>query len=107
MSYAHPDTYLHYTPTCVPAGAAVCCCGTCVCCCVAGVDPAKIRIVPEGIDTTVWDPALHRPINVSKLDLRQATGPPSGPVARLKGSNGGPSLNASSSAAAAARPYSE
>jgi hypothetical protein len=38
------------------------------------VDPSKIRIVPEGIDTAVWDPARYKPVNISKLALQQATG---------------------------------
>lgn len=70
---------------------------------VAGVDPDKIRIVPEGIDTTFWDPAKHKPINISKLDLQQATGPTAKPNVRLPGSRGPSSLNGTQ--AASSKPY--
>lgn len=50
-----------------------------------GVDPAKIRIVPEGLDTDLWDPALHKPVNISKLQLQQATGPLAQPTSRTAG----------------------
>jgi hypothetical protein len=46
--------------------------------CPVGVDPAKIRIVPEGLDTTFWDPAKYSAVNLSALNLRQATGPEGG-----------------------------
>eukprot|EP00775_Hariotina_reticulata_P003926 gene3926-4180_t len=45
----------------------------------AGVDPAKIRIVPEGLDTAFWDPAKYSAVNLSALNLVQATGPAGGP----------------------------
>ncbi|WIA14538.1 hypothetical protein OEZ85_003055 [Tetradesmus obliquus] len=49
----------------------------------AGVDPAKIRVVPEAIDTDLWDPARYSPANLTRLGLVQATGPPAGPNASL------------------------
>jgi hypothetical protein len=74
-----------------------------VCLGLAGVDPAKIRIVPEGLDTTLWDPARHKAINVSKLDLQQATGPLAPAAASLPGSKSGPMTQAQT----ANKPYSE
>jgi hypothetical protein len=58
--------------------------------CPPGLDPAKIRIVPEGLDTTLWDPARHNTISVSRLDLRQAAGPLAPPAASLSGNITGP-----------------
>jgi hypothetical protein len=49
----------------------------------SGVNPAKIRVVPEAIDTDLWDPARYSPVNLTRLGLVQATGPPAGPNASL------------------------
>jgi hypothetical protein len=53
----------------------------------AGVDPAKIRVVPEAIDTELWDPARYSPVNLSRLGLVQATGPPCDPNTSLPAPN--------------------
>jgi hypothetical protein len=55
--------------------------------CTAGVDPAKIRVVPEAIDTDLWDPARYNPVSLSTLGLVQATGPPCDPNATLPAAN--------------------
>jgi hypothetical protein len=69
-----------------------------------GVDPAKIRIVPEGLDTTFWDPSKHKPINITKLNLQQATGPVGGAAVRLSGTRLGGSVDATEKVT---KPYSE
>eukprot|EP00878_Enallax_costatus_P012438 GHUV01012989.1.p1 GENE.GHUV01012989.1~~GHUV01012989.1.p1 ORF type:complete len:333 (+),score=34.97 GHUV01012989.1:304-1302(+) len=51
----------------------------------AGIDPSKIRVVPQGVDTDFWDPAKYAPVNLTTLNLVQATGPAVGPNSTLPG----------------------
>lgn len=64
----------------------------------AGVDPSKIRVVPQGVDTGFWDPTRFAPINLTTLKFSQATGPSAGPNSTLQGR---------STANKSTKPYSE